>query len=277
MMLPKLAMVTLEEAVLSQYRAFTRYNSPYPAHDDGRAIDLYPAMGAPSPVAGTVVDTLTVSAPSREYAEAADHVIVIETDDRLARLLHVEPSVTAGDRVTVGDALGRPIRSGYFAPWVDNHIHLGFRPPDADPYRADGSLPIDLGVTVRAVTWDGWGTVVEHEPTYVVLDAPGHPDPGNRFAGIGESGTVIDGGIPHYRGGGLVAGTDGPVLLTGTRIGMAAGRSVTWDPIEVRANGQPITGISLACYRDRLGVKLVSWDGFGVGLGDTVEVTIHPT
>lgn len=269
-------MVTLDGAVLSRYRAFTRYNSPYPAHDEGRAIDLYPATGAPSPVAGTVLDTLTVTAPSRDYAEPDDHLIVIETADHLARLLHVEPAVSAGDRVAVGDDLGRLVRSGYFAPWVDNHIHLGFRPPDADPYRAAGSLPIDLAVTVRPVSWAGRGTVVDHAPTYVVLDAPGHPDPGNRFAGIGDSGAVIDGGVPHYPGGGLIAGGDGPVLLAGTRIGVAAGRTITWDPIEVRVDGQPITGVSLACYRDRLGVKLVSWEGFEVGLGDQVEVTVHP-
>lgn len=270
-------MVTLGWPVLSQYHAFTRYNSPYPAHDDGRAIDLYPAVGAPSPVAGTVVDTITVGAPSREYAEAADHLIVIDTGEHLARLLHVEPAIAEGDSIDIGDELGRLVRSGYFAPWVDNHIHLGFRPPDADPVRAAGSLPIDLAVTVRPVSWDGHGTVVEREPTYVVLDSPGHPDPGNRFAGIADSGAVIDGGIPHYQGGGLVAGTDGPVSLAGTRVGQAAGRAITWDPIEIRANGRPVTGVSLACYRDRLGVKLVCWDGFSVGLGDEVEVSVQRT
>ncbi len=268
-------MVTLGRSVLSQYHAFTRYNSPFPAHDDGRAIDLYPPGGAPSPVAGTVVDTLTVGAPSRDYAEADDHLIVIETGDLLARLLHVDPAVAVGERVDVGDELGRLVRSGYFAPWVDNHIHLGFRPSDADPVRAAGSLPIDLAVTVRPVSWNGHGIVVERESTYVVLDAPGHPDPGNRFAGIADSGAVIDGGIPHYQGGGLIAGTDGPVFLAGTRVGEAAGRTITWDPIEIRANGRPVTGVSLACYRDRLGVKLVSWDGFTADLGDEVEVSVH--
>lgn len=270
-------MVTLDGAMLSQYHAFTRYNSPYPAHDEGRAIDLYPGYGAPSPVAGTVVDTLTVRAPAREYAESNDHLIVIDTGEYLARLLHIDPDVEVGDRVEIGDDLGRLVRSGYFAPWVDNHIHLGFRPRTADPVRAAGSLPIDLAVTVRPVAWTGRGTVVEREPTYVVLDTPGHPDPGDRFAGIGDSGAVIDGGVPHYQGGGLIAGSDGPVLLAGTRIGMANGRSVAWDPIEVRANGQPITGVSLACYRDRLGVKLVSWDGIEVDIGADVEVTIHST
>lgn len=270
-------MVTLDGAVLSRYRAFTRYNSPYPAHVEGRAIDLYPEFGAPSPVAGTVVDTLTVRAPSRDYADPNDHLIVIDTGEHLARLLHIDPDVEVGDRIEIGDDLGTLVRSGYFAPWVDNHIHLGFRPPDTDPVRASGSLLIDLAVTVRPVTWTGRGTVVEREPTYVVLDTPGHPDPGNRFAGVGDSGAVIDGGIPHYQGGGLIAGSDGPVLLAGSRVGEAKGRTVTWDPIEIRVNGQPITGVSLACYRDRLGVKLVAWDGIDVGVGDDVEVTVHPT
>ena len=98
-------MVTLDGAVLSRYRAFTRYNSPYPAHVEGRAIDLYPEFGAPSPVAGTVVDTLTVRAPSRDYADPNDHLIVIDTGEHLARLLHIDPDVEVGNRIEIGDDL----------------------------------------------------------------------------------------------------------------------------------------------------------------------------
>ena len=288
------SVVTLDAAVLGQYAAFSRFNSPYPAHDEGRAIDLYPAEGAPSPVAGEVVATRTTRAPDRPYAEEHDHLIVVDTGTHLARILHVEPSVGSGDRVAVGDPLGRTIRSGYFAPWVDDHLHLGFRPPEADPVRAGGSLPVLADVEVRPVAWDGRGAVVEREDTYVVLDAPGHPAPGEGFAGIAPDPAVgeraggdvaagdgtngaLDGGLPHYDGGGLAGGADGPVSVAGTRVGTARDGLVTWDDVEVLANGTPVTGLSFACHRERLGAKLVSWEGVPAEVGEDVLVEIRGT
>jgi len=154
--------VTLPETVLARYERFSLYNSPYPAHDGGCAIDLYPGTltdgrttAAPSPVAGTVRATRTVRAPPKPYAPEHDHLILLEPADSgplsglTVRILHVEPSVEAGDRVEPGDSLGRLVRAGFFAPWVDNHLHVGFRGPDQNPYRATGSLPIELGVSVR--------------------------------------------------------------------------------------------------------------------------------
>ena len=277
--------VTLDADVLHGYAAFSRFNSPYPSHDDGRAIDLYPTEGAPSPVTGEVVETLTTRAPDRPYAEEYDHLIVVDTGEHLARLLHVEPSVEPGEAVSVGDPLGRTVRSGYFAPWVDDHVHLGFRPRDADAVRASGSLPIAIDVEVEPVPWDGRGTVVEWDDTYVVLDAPGHPAPGERFAGVAADGWgrgALDGGLPHYAGGGLVGGggggrgDDGSVALAGQRVGHATGGLVTWDDVEVLANGTPVTGLSFACHRDRLEAKLVSWDGVPAEEGEAVSVVIQP-
>jgi hypothetical protein len=190
--------------------------------------------------------------------------------------------VTIGDAVAVGDDLGRLVRSGYFAPWVDNHIHLGFRPRDADPVRASGSLPLELGVSIEPVDWDGSGTVVETGETHAVLDAPGHPNGGAAFAGIAATvesdGTsrrvALDGGLPHYSGAGLLGGGDGPVTLLDVTVGDAMDGCVTWADIEVRANGRPVHGLSLGAFRDRLGAKLVSWDGPPAAVGDEVDVTI---
>lgn len=272
-------MVTVPADVLVRYQSFTLYNSPFPAHDDGCAIDLYPDAdaGAPSPVAGRVTDTRTVRAPTKPYAAEHDHLIVIDTDGHLARVLHVDPGVEPGDAVSVGDSLGELIRSGYFAPWVDNHIHLGFRSRDANPYRATGSVRVNVGVEIVPVPWDGTGTVTDRDETYVVLDAPGHPAPGERFAGVADGAVdaALDGGLPHYQGGGRFGGDDGPVTVAGTRVGTARGRTIAWDDVEVRANGTPITGISFAVHRDRLGVKLVSWEGVPAEIGDGVSVTVH--
>jgi hypothetical protein len=320
--------VTLPAEVLGRYRRFTLYNSPYAAHDRGRAVDLYPGdathpdpedgdpVVAPSPVAGEVVETRTVTAPSRPYAAAEDHLILVDTgvggvgaegrergtaafrtgdgQAPIARILHVDPSVEAGERVTVGDPLGRLVRAGFFAPWVANHLHLGFRSRGVDPHRASGSLPLalDPGLRLDATPWDGTGTVVAAGDTYAVLDAPGHPAPGEGFAGLAatvgvgsegevESG-VLDGGLPHYDGGGIlgVEGTadggvtDGPVEFLGTRIGRSDGRDVGWDDLTVFVNGKPVRGVALAPARDRLGVKLVG-EGLGLEEGRDVTVTVE--
>jgi hypothetical protein len=275
--------VTLSESVLSRYPRFSLYNSPYDAHDEGCAIDLYPETNdAPSPVAGEVLDTRTVTAPERSYAVEHDYLILIDRGDRVARILHVDPAVSAGDRVAVGDSLGRMVRSGFFAPWVDNHIHLGFRDPDANPYRASGSLPVEVAVDPVPLPWDGTGTVVETGGTYAVLDSPTHPAPSEHFVGVGSDGEpagdarVLDGGLPHYSGGGLLGDAPGeqPVSLAGTRVGVADSRTVDWGDVTVVANGEPITGLSLFLARDGdFGAKLVCPDvAFEPGERVTVEV-----
>nr|WP_115862495.1 hypothetical protein [Halorussus litoreus] len=294
-------MVTVGPAALARFPRFSLYNSPYAAHDAGCAIDLYPHRGdwreagdgdeandsdenretaAPSPVAGEVVATRTVEAPPKPYAAAHDHLVVVDTGDHLARVLHVDPAVEPGDEVALGDSLGEMVRSGFFAPWVDNHLHLGFRERDANPYRASGSLPVEVAPSagIAGVPWDGTGTVLVRGDTYVVLDAPDHPAPGERFAGIAPdpSGTeddgVLDGGLPHYDGGGVLGdGSPETVSLAGQGVGTAAGRTVAWDDLTVLANGTPITGISLFLAREALGVKLVCPD-VDFEVGEAVEV-----
>jgi hypothetical protein len=295
--------VALPASTLSQYRAFSLYNSPYAAHDEGRAIDLYPEHGhAPSPVAGDVRETRSVRAPPKEHAEEEDHLILLDVapedpvaDGRelVARVLHVDPGVEPGDRVERGDDLGRTVRAGFFAPWVGDHLHVGFRPPGANPYRASGSLPLSPEVRVEPLDWNGTGTVVAHGPTYVILDRPAHPDPGEEFAGIAVAGAdapggVLDGGFPHYDGGGVlpIRGDDAaPVSLFGTGIGTENGRSVEWRDRSVRiaaadasraggSGGEAATGLSFYAGRDRAGAKVICPD-HGFTTGDRVRVWIE--
>lgn len=265
--------VVLGPEVLFQYYRFSLYNSPYPAHDEGCAIDLYPdGPAAPSPVAGTVLDTMTVDAPPKPYAAKHDHLILIDTGTHVARILHVDPAVEAGDTISVGDPLGDLVTTGFFAPWVPDHIHLGFRAYEDNYYRASGSLPIGVDVALDGVEWDGSGTVVEAGETWVTVDGPDHPNPGESFAGLESDGGILDGGFPHYEGGGLLA--DGTAArIAGTDVGTISGRTVSWHDTTVTANGTPITGIALFCRRDNVGIKLVDRD-LGLAVGESVEVTI---
>ncbi|WP_255198270.1 hypothetical protein [Halorarius litoreus] len=272
-------MVSLPGDVVERYERFSLYNSPYPAHDHGCAVDLYPGENggpAPSPVAGEVLDTRTVQCPPQSYAVDHDHLILVDCGDVVARVLHVDPGVDPGDQVTVGDSLGTLVRSGFFGRWVDDHIHLGFRDPEQNPYRASGSLPLDLGVSVAAVDWDGHGEVVETGPTHALLDTPTFD--GTGFAAVAsDEGLPLDGGLAHYTGGGVLSPCDGPVSLLDCEVGVATGRDVTWHDVAVRANGERATGLSLFASQVPFGAKLVFHEGHEFAVGDAVRVRIAPT
>ncbi|MFO7925751.1 MAG: hypothetical protein ACQET5_05480 [Halobacteriota archaeon] len=270
-------MVVVSADVISQYERFSLYNSPYPAHDAGCAIDLYPGNDvAVSPVAGVVRAVRTVRCPARPYAVSEDHLILIDCETHVARILHVDPAVDAGDRVEIGDRLGTLVRSGFFGRWVDNHIHLGFRRPEQNLQRASGSMPIQPDVSVTGLAWDGTGTVVETGKTHVRLDAPNHG--GSGFAALADDdGVPLDGGLPHYSGGGALQTVSGERSLLGTPIGTGDGRDVTWGDVAVYANGRRATGLSLFTSRKQFGLKLVFHAGHRSSVGDELTVRIEPT
>ena len=290
--------VPLPPALLSLYGRFSCYNSPYPAHDRGCAVDLYPDSNAGlSPVPGEVVATRTVRCPSKPYAVEEDHLIVVDVADDwaggrgadlLARVLHVDPAVEAGDWVEAGDSLGEMVRSGFFGRWVDNHVHLGFRPREANPYRASGSLPVAPAVPVQGARWDGTGAVVETGETFVRLDAPAHPDPGTWASVAADDGTPLDGGLVHYTGGGAYAARAGPLSMLGTEVGTATPRAaavvdgasgtdiadVAWTDVQVSVNGERATGLSLFASRGEFGAKVVFHEGHEFAVGDSLSVDL---
>lgn len=277
--------VELGAETLGRYARFSLFNSPYSAHDEGCAIDLYPGerVGsdfhgepAPSPVAGRVLAIETVRTPSNPEGIDRDYLIGIECTapdpaaGLVARVLHVEPAVEPGDDVAVGDSLGTLVRTGFFDPWVDAHLHVGFRPPGRDHRRASGSLPVAVAPDLRSIPWNDTVRVVEAGETYAVLEGP-EPD---TLAGIAaDGGGVLDGGLPHYAGGGLLGGPDGSVALGGDRVGIADGRIVAWDDRQVFANGEPATGLSFACGLDP-GVTVVS-PGHSLAVGERMSIRIE--
>lgn len=271
-------MVTLPGSVVSRYDRFSRYNSPYPAHDRGCAIDLYPGDNggpAPSPVAGEVIDTRTVRCPPQPYAVDTDHLILLDTGEHVARILHVDPAVEAGDTVAVGDSLGRLVRSGFFGRWVDDHVHLGFRAPDANPYRASGSLPLTVGCDVAPLAWDGTGEIVEVGETHVRLDSPAG---GDGFVALASDGGVpLDGGLAHYAGAGTFGSPSGPLSLLGTEVATPTEDGIAWRDVAVTVDGVRATGLSLFASQIEFGAKLVFHEGHDFAVGESVRVAIHET
>lgn len=271
--------VRLTEEILGRYERFSLYNSPYPAHAEGRAIDLYPEESvARSPVDGEVIAARTVACPDKPFARDEDHLILINCGKVVARILHVEPAVDTGTEVSVGDPLGTLIRSGFFARWVDNHIHLGFRGHAQNLERASGSRRLEVDVDVTPLPWDGTGIVVETGPTHVRLDSPSHP--GNGFWALAtDCGRPIDGGMPHYAGGGILSGgaESAEISLLGSKIGESIGRHVGWGDVAVTANGRAATGLSLVASRRGPGCLVVFHEGHDFAVGDHVEVAIEST
>lgn len=272
--------VTIDRDVLERFRGVSCYNSPYDVHREGRAVDLYPGhQRVPSPVAGTVRSSAEFGTPKRPGTTDTDVLLVVDTGEYLARMLHVDPIVSRGETVAVGDTLGRPFRSGYFDPWVAPHVHLEFRPLGSNSRRARGGLPIKLDLDPIAVPWDGTGTVVELGPGYAALDRPRHPAPGEGFAGIAADGGAIDGGLPHY-GTGCVYGDGPPGAFLGHELAVGgtdgAGRPlVHWDGCRVTANGHPVSGLSFTLARDgAFGAKLI--DPPSLAFGDHVHVHLEP-
>ena len=271
-------MVEVPKAVIERYERFSLYNSPYPAHDLGCAIDLYPGTDAArSPVSGVVRTVQSMRCPTRPYADPEDHLIVVDCGEHVARLLHVDPAVEVGSEIGVGDRLGTLVRSGFFGQWVRNHIHLGFRHPEQNAERASGSLRVEAGVSVAGIEWDGTGAVVEAGPTHVRLDSPIDGDRDGFTAIADDDGIPLDGGLTHYSGGGTFSPATGNRSLLGATIGTADGRDLRWADVRVSANGRPATGLSLFATRKPFGAKLVFREGHGFSVGDGIEVSIDPT
>lgn len=269
--------ISIGPELLSQYARYSLYNSPYPSHDTGKAIDLYPGHStAYSPVSGTVIECVTVGCPKTSYASPEDHLILVDCDSYIARILHVEPWVDEDEVIQIGDPLGKLIRSGYFARWVDPHIHLEFRPPGQNPIRAAGSVPIEISQSPAPISWDGIGSIIEQGTTFIRLDAPVSPD-STPAALSTDQGYPLDGGVPHYDGGGILDTTasDGCISILGTPIGTVTNQRVEWDSLVILINDRPATGLSLFVSNKSFGIKIVFADGHPFRLGETVQVTIE--
>ncbi len=177
---------------------FSFFNSPYPAHKQGKAVDIYSSL---SPVDGRVKKIIKLS---------HDYVILIECSqnpDVLAKILHIKPCVKAGEKLGVGDQLGAFIRSKFFHPWTDNHMHLELRKKD-DAVRARGGHSLisfkKIGIPPGKIKLDI--RIESISNNYITASVPEkHFMKIGKFYGLKyKKSSVICGGLPHYGFGGML-------------------------------------------------------------------------
>jgi hypothetical protein len=125
------------------------HTSPYPVHVQGGALDIFQGRDfnsqAKSPVFGKVVFIEKNKVGIARYftADPYDYITVIEQDEICVRMLHVEPEVSVGDRIEIGETLGRYLRSPLLPFWSYPHIHTEVK-DCKDKQSPLDAFPLDL-------------------------------------------------------------------------------------------------------------------------------------
>ena len=200
------------------------FNSPYYAHKNITAIDLYPRyreFGKPAlcPVSGKVIETRNIKTPhpSKFEKSGKESLIIIRSDENpkiCIKILHLLGSAKKGDHVEIGDEIGNYIRSGFFSYWTDPHIHVEVR-PIKDAIRTRGGFEIKPIINLgQADTIEELvnfnevkGKIIAAKKDYLLIKIDKRLFCKRGFFGLkamirNQTG-ILDCGIPHFGFGGV--------------------------------------------------------------------------
>jgi hypothetical protein len=236
---------------------FSLFNSPYPAHLHESALDVYyPENEVLMPIEeGKVLEVRWFETPKiRKDCLGFEPLILIRLNKKkVVKVLHVNPSVKVGEKVRLGDPLGKPIISGYFLPWTNPHAHFELR-KIKDPYRALGAYKLKLDKKFKV----GLKKLEKGSLLFMVKEKNGDNvwvqplNPKSKIGGFpvfsGEKQCFLDGGIPFHGYGVVVGGKKSPIKsLDGKILGKVIGKTYTgivFKPTrKVYVNGKKIVGI----------------------------------
>ena len=131
---------------------FSFLKSPYAAHKTNSAVDIYyGSFGgeALSPVDGKIIDIRSYDTPTPfKNKDSKEYLIAIARGDHAIKIIHIEPDVSIGQKISRGDRIGTFIKNGYFIFWNDPVMHVEVRKPH-DYLRASNNLNL-----IPAIDWN---------------------------------------------------------------------------------------------------------------------------
>lgn len=240
----------------------TFFSSPYQAHRDHAAVDICAGKifgcDAYSPVSGEVTKIRSYESPALSGKGLPEHLIIIQRGKYSARIMHIEPKVKEGDKIAVGDVVGRTITNGFFSYWVDPIMHVEVRRAD-DYVRARGGYeltPADAKVPPGVCGKELEGIVEETSSHNVLVrlkkpcsvkvgDVHARPDGTTNLDYSGVYGSFAPGETVS-----LGEKKIGEIIKQGKHLS-----TYKTTPTTIRANGLPFAGISWS--NDPLALRLL--------------------
>lgn len=298
------------EVLIPQTSHFTVGTSPYYAHQHGLAIDIYHDLSLEnyevlSPISGKILKTKTLMAPKPKFFEGIkeDYLTLISNSsnpETAFKIMHVKPRVQVGQKVEIGDILGKTIRNGYFAYWSSPHLHLEIR-PIKDAIRARGGKSFSLAIKNEHQIADPKNNL-RMEKIPVIIKAV-YPEfllgtfPNNLYykiapifgvkAKYNNLNCIIDGGIPIYKNGiaffQVNYETDlfNDVYLNNHKIGTLLDLRgqfgfIKFDHVRFSLNNKEVRGISLFLANFLPLIKIIPFNKneFSFNLNSTQYLTI---
>jgi hypothetical protein len=257
---------------------FSYFNSPYISHSQGSSIDIYPSHktwgeDVASPVSGklTQIKKMKMGKPKVFPTDDFDYAIAIKpenSDDAIVRIMHCKPSLKVSDSVAYGDSIGVTLRSRYFNYWTGPHYHVEIMHEESFK-RSSMSYEFERTIAtciLNARQMKSFPTEFELELSEVTKDFVSGYSKGFGWASYGNlkglpasdsEGSVIgilDGGIPHYKHGGIIGGRNleigEDVFLTNTLVGTAthSNKFRRGPVVSAFIDGQRLRGISCFIY-----------------------------
>lgn len=204
---------------------FSYFNSPYIGHNIGSAVDIYPhhqKWGGmiESPISGKVVriKKMNMGREKQFPTDDFDYAIGILPEgfeNTIVRVMHCEPTISEGEIVALGDHIGKALRSRYFNYWTGPHYHVEIQALESFQ-RSSQSLPLtlkyqfkpepvhnslrEMELFVDLVTSDrlvGFPENLAHSTIGALSGLSATTDDGNVVG-------IIDGGLSHYKIGGVI-------------------------------------------------------------------------
>jgi len=238
---------------------YSFFNSPYPGHKHGTAIDIYYPDKALFPFEeGKVKEIKKIRTPQHVSARV-DYLILVEVKELYLKILHVKPNIKVGEMLYLGDSIGRLIVSGFFRPWSDMHAHFELREKH-DKYRARGGFLINpIILKLVPTTLGDEFEIVERKKEYYLLEPINKGE--KNLTPLTYYGNSIEGGLPHYNYGAVFKGEDKLQFFSKEiqlKEKLPTGNKLFETRFNILANDQHIIGIGVYCNQKK--IKMIGGD-----------------